>query len=114
MVCMNENPYQAPPADGEMTERKRVSLGRRIALLCIFPCLLIVAFCLVPVGCAILEIAAVRSMDLSSAESILTALYFMNAATWSATAWAIWANRSRAVIVALLADALAMALGVLV
>lgn len=110
---MNENPFLAPAEDRAATDRKPISLKRRIALFWIVPCLLIVAFCLIPIGCAILEIVTVRNMDLNSAESVLTAIYFMNATTWSATAWAIWKNRSRAIIAALFADILALALGLL-
>ncbi len=95
MACMNENPYQAPAEDGEATGRKPVSVGRRIAVICIFPCLLIAAFCLLSIGVGVVFFATNSGISMGFRDWLYAGLYLLNAATWTATAWAIWANRSR-------------------
>lgn len=113
MVDMEENPYKAPSDDDFAVNQKRVSLGRCLAVICIAPCLLIAAVCLFSIGLDLVLIALVSGIDFTWMHLAWWTLYLLNAATWAATAWAIWANRSRAVIAAFLADVVALMLGYL-
>ena len=113
MVGMEENPYKAPSDENFATDRKRVGLGRCLALICIFPGLLIVAYCLFAIGVGVIAVALDARTGFPWMYLVWWVLYAVNAATWTATAWAIWANRSRAVIAALLADVVALMLAYL-
>ena len=111
MVGMDENPYKAPSHDHSATDRKKVGCGRCLALIGIFPCLLIVVYCLFAIAVGVIAMAVDSRIGFPWKYLVWWTMYAVNAATWTATAWAIWANRRRAVIAALLADAVALVLG---
>lgn len=113
MVGMEENPYKAPSDDALVAGQKRIGFGRCLTVICIVPCLVIAAVCLFAIGLDLALIALVSGIDFTWMHLAWWTLYLLNAATWAATSWAIWANRSRAVIAALLADVAALMLGYL-
>ena len=110
---MDENPYKAPTNDGQTSGQKTPGLGRRVTVILAFPCFLIAGLSLFALGLAAGEIAAVPNMGASRMYMMLAAVFLISAATWGATGWALWTNRSRLAIAVILGSAIAIALGAL-
>lgn len=103
---MDENPYKAPVEQAPIGSK--VTIWRRIAVVLIVPCILIAAHSFVSIAVMVALIATSKEpVDWSVLQF---GVYLLNGVTWSATAWTIWANRSRAVIAALCADVVVAAI----
>jgi hypothetical protein len=103
---MEENPYKSPVEPA--SSRSKVTIGRRIAVVLMVPCILMAVWFFVSI---VLLATLIFTSEVPVGWTVWQfGVYLLNAATWGATAWAIWANRSRAVIAALCADVAAAAI----
>lgn len=113
MAAMDENPYKAPAEDARASSRKTIGVGRHFILIVAFSCALVSALSLFAFGLTVGEIATAQGIAASQMYAVWAGVFLMNAATWAATAWALWSKRSRIAIAAVLADVLALAFGYL-
>lgn len=79
-------------------------------MISILPCLLIVAgFFLGAITIPLLHVLTLPKTVITSVDWVYGAIYLLIGATWTATAWAIWANRPRAFVAAIFADVVVFA-----
>jgi len=106
---MEENPYKAPEFDAPHADRKRVSVGRFVALVLILPCLGMAGMSLFVLGLALFE----PSFGQRPTDAIVALWHGANALAWITVIFGIARNNSRTVIAALLAGLVLVVVAVL-